>query len=70
MFNLIEYSGNYSDTSGSLRQFRKDKVPNNNADLPADNSQLFKYKESLVGKTADAVSNTISSVKSTKFLFH
>ena len=62
MFNLIEHSGNYSNTSGSLRQFRKDKVPNNNADLTADNSQLFKYKEALVGKTADAVNNTISSV--------
>ena len=27
MYNLIEYSGNYSDTSGSLWQFKRDKSP-------------------------------------------
>ena len=31
-YNLIEYSNNYSDTSGSLWQFKRDKVPANNAD--------------------------------------
>ena len=29
MYNLIEYSGNYSDTSGRLWQFKKYKVPVN-----------------------------------------
>ena len=33
---------------GSLWQFKRDKVPNNNADLTVDNSQLFKYKAALV----------------------
>ena len=42
MYNLIEYSDNYSDTSGSLWQFKRDEVPNNNADLTADNSQSVK----------------------------
>ena len=28
MCNLIEYSENYSDTSGSLWQFERDEVPN------------------------------------------
>ena len=44
MYNLIEYSDNYSDTSGSLRQFKRDEVPANNDDLTIDNSQSFKYK--------------------------
>ena len=66
MYNLIEYSDNYSDTPGSLWQFKSDEVPAGNADLTADNSQSFKYKEVLVGKTADAVNNTNSSVKKHK----
>ena len=55
---------NYSDTSGSLWQFKRDEFPaNNNDDLTIDNSQSFKYKAALAGKTADAVSNRNSSVK-------
>ena len=68
MYNLIKYSDNYSDTSKSLWQFKREKVPNNNADLTIDNSQSFKYKAALVGKTADAVNNTNSSVKNTKIV--
>ena len=68
MYNLIEYSDNYSDTSESLWQFKRDEVLNNNADLTADNSQLFKYEVTFVGKTADAVNNTNSSVKNTKIV--
>ena len=48
-------------------QSKRDEVPNNNADLTADNSQWFKYKAALVGKTADPVNNANSSVKNTKF---
>ena len=39
MYNLIEYSDNYSDTSGSLWQFKRDEAPANNADLSINNSQ-------------------------------
>ena len=53
MYNLIEYSDNYSDTSGSLWQFKRDEVPANNADLSINNSQSFKYKAALAGKTAN-----------------
>ena len=67
-YNLIEYSDNYSDTSGSLWQFKRDEVPANNADLTIDNSQSFKYKAALLGKTADAVNNTNSSVKDAKIV--
>ena len=41
MYNLIEYSDNYSDTSGSLWQFKRDEVTDKNADLTIDNSQSF-----------------------------
>ena len=33
MYTLIEYSNNYSDTSGSLWQFKRDEVPDNDAEL-------------------------------------
>ena len=63
MCNLIEYSDNNSDTSGSLWPFRRNEVPNNNDDLTVNNSQSFKHKPALVEKTADVVNNTDSSVK-------
>ena len=58
---MIEYSDTYSDASGSVCQFKRDEVLNNNDNLTADNSQSFKYKAALVGKTTDAVNNTSSS---------
>ena len=51
MYNLIEYSGNYSDTSGSLWGFKRDEI-NNNADVnDDDNAPSFKYKASLTTNT-------------------
>ena len=41
VYNLIEYSDNYSHTSGSLWQFKRDEVPANNNDLTIVNSQSF-----------------------------
>ena len=67
MNNLIEYSDNHSDTSGSLWQFKRDEVPADNAHLSINNSQSFKYKAALLGKTADAANNT-SSVKEAKIV--
>ena len=48
MYNLIEYSDNYSKTSGSLWQYYKDDPNNNLAD-----SKSFKYKVKITGKTPD-----------------
>ena len=50
---------------GSLWQFKRDEVHANNADLTIDNSQSFKYKAALVGKTATH-SDGKSSVKNAK----
>ena len=68
MYNLIEYSDNYSDTSGSLWQFKRDEVPADNAELTTDNSQSFKCKAPLLGKKENAVNNTNSSVKDVKIV--
>ena len=67
MYNLIEYSDNYSDTSGSLWQFKRDEVPANDADLTIYICQSFKYKAALVGKTANHNDGKIS-VKDAKIV--
>ena len=46
MYNLIEYSDNYSKTSGSLWQYYKDVPDNNLAD-----SESFKYKVKITSNT-------------------
>ena len=66
MYYLIEYNDNYSDTSGSLWQFKRDEVAADNVDLTIANSQSFNYQAALVRKTKDAVNNTNSSVKKHK----
>ena len=48
MYNLIEYSKNYSDSSGSIWQFERDEI-DTNANVCNVNSSSFKYKSSLVG---------------------
>ena len=54
MYNLIEYSDNYQDSSATLYQYKRDEPPNNNVNLTADNSTSFKYKVNLLGNTAAA----------------
>ena len=51
MYNLIEYSDNYQDSSATLYQYKRDKPPEAKAiaDLTADNSSSFKYKVGLLG---------------------
>ena len=53
-YNLIEYSDNYSDTLGSLWQFKRDEIERD-VDLTVDanthipnNSSSYKYKSSLI----------------------
>ena len=52
MYNLIEYSDSYQDSSATLYQHKRDEPPEANAidDLTVDNSNSFKYKVSLLGK--------------------
>ena len=57
MYNLLEYSQNYRKTTVSLWNYYRDE-PNNpplnnyNAD-PITNSESFKFKSSIAGKTSD-----------------
>ena len=53
MYNLTDYSDNYSDTSENLWQFKRAKIEEN-VDLTVDDnhipndSSLFRYKSSLI----------------------
>ena len=68
MYNLLEYSNNYADSSGSLWQFKRDEqnrtaagIPN---DVTTDNSSSFKYKSSVLGEsTADGADRKFKDVK-------
>ena len=51
MYDLIEYSGNYSDNSGSLWGFKRDEISNNVNVINDDNARSFKYKASGIGDT-------------------
>ena len=58
MYNLIEYSDNYSKTSGSLRQYCKDisAVDNNNAIVnfaQSNLTDLFNFKVKMTSQTGD-----------------
>ena len=57
MYNLIEYSDNYSKTSGSLWQYCKDiRAVNNAGDIVdfdgANATDLFNFKTKMTGQTA------------------
>ena len=51
MYNLIEYSDNYQDSSATLYQYKRDEPPEDNAiaDLTTNNSSSFKYEVELLG---------------------
>ena len=62
IYNLIEYSDNYQDSSATLYQYKRDEPPEDDAvaDLTADNSSSLKYKISLLGNPV--VANNIARI--------
>ena len=60
MYNLTEYSNNYSDTSGSLSLFKRDElnVDDINSNLADDNAASFKYNASINGNTTAGGDNS------------
>ena len=61
MYNLIEYSDNYQDSSANIYQYKRDEPPEDDAvaDLTADNSSSFKYKIKLLGNVTEVVGNAV-----------
>ena len=61
MYNLIEYSDNYQDSSATLYQYKRDEPPEDNAvaNLTAINSSSFKYKIKLLGKVTEVAGNAV-----------
>ena len=59
MYNLLEYSDNYQDSTGSLYQFKRDESPDDNANVANDTTKLM-YKSKLISGTDD---NNINNVK-------
>ena len=55
MYNLIEYSDNYQDSSATLYQSKRDEPPEDDAvdDLTADYSDSLKYKIKLLGNVTE-----------------
>ena len=55
MYNLIEYSDNYQDSSATLYQHKRDEPPEGDPipNLTADNSSSFKYKIKLLGNVTE-----------------
>ena len=68
MYNLIEYSDNCSDTSGSLWNVKRDEIEENN-NLTADNSSSFKYKSNIIDNLSQAgTRNNVKIVVPLKYL--
>ena len=62
MYNLIKYSDNYSDTWGSLWQFKRDgqNMKNENpSKITTADSTSFKYKSSFIGESIAAAGNRV-----------
>ena len=59
MYNLIEYSDNYQDSSATLYHYKRDEPPEDDAvaDLTADNSDSLKYKIKLLGNVTKVAGN-------------
>ena len=59
MYNLLEYSDNYQDSTGSLYKFKRDEPPGANANVANDTTSLV-YKSKLISGTDD---NNVNNVK-------
>ena len=58
MYNLIEYSNNYSDSTASLYQFKRQEPLDNNVDLTIASSS-FDYKSKLLGNAIEENNNAV-----------
>ena len=59
MYNLLEYSKNYRKTIGSLYNYYRDELSDNNdndnfSNITVVNSNTFKYKNKIINNTNNA----------------
>ena len=67
MYNLLEYSDNYQDSTGSLYQFKRDEPPDDNANV-ANNTTSLVYKSKLITGTDDNNVNNVKLVVPLKYI--
>ena len=72
MYNLLEYSSNCSDTTGSLWFYSKDEAVNFTANIVGNNNfQSFKYKTRFIGNTvADGANGNLRKATIVVLLKH
>ena len=67
MYNLLQYSDNYQDSTGSIYQFKRDEPPDDNANVANDTTSLV-YKSKLFSGTDDNNVNNVKLVVPLKYL--
>ena len=67
MYNLLEYSNNYQDSTGSLYQFKRDEPPDDNANVADDTTSLV-YKSKLISGADDDNVNNVKLVVPLKYV--
>ena len=67
MYNLLECSDNYQDSTGSLYQFKRDEPPDDNANVGNNTSSLV-YKSKFISGTDDNNVNNVKLVVSLKYV--
>ena len=73
MYNLIEYSDNFSEKSGSLWQYSKDIPDNNNAIVNFAENNLtdsFSFKAKMTGQTGDNGTKKVEIMVPLKYLYN
>ena len=73
MYNLLQYSKNYKKTVGSLYNYHRDELSNDNDNNNFDNikvvnSETFKYKNKIIGNTYNVDSTIVPAACSAKIL--
>ena len=78
MYNLVEYSSNYSEITGSLRFHSKNEATYFNADIANDNNfKSFEHKAKLLINTelqpnpnhANGISKSVTTAVPLKYYF-
>ena len=67
MYNLLEYSDNYQDSTGSLYQIKRDEPPDDNANVGNATTSLV-YKSKLIKRTDYNNVNNVKLVAPLKYV--